>query len=143
MTGNDESLIDKVKNALGMGHDDRDEHSERTESGVPADRPMDDRNDTWGVDGAAQATGREGASGGTGSSAALGGAGAAGPTGADPDPSLDAASDSDTDDERVDTGTVRTEYEMGHELDPGHETRAESGVLGGSAEDEEPRRDRR
>jgi hypothetical protein len=136
MTDHDESLIDKVKNALGMGDDSHDErHADdrpaddrNVESGVPADQQTGDRNDTWGVDGATQATGREGIAGGTGATAALGGAGASGPVGADPEPSLGEGAD---DAERVDAGAVRTEYEMGHEFDPDHETRAESGVTRG------------
>jgi hypothetical protein len=131
MTDHDESLIDKIKNALGMGDDSRDErHADdrRVESGVPADQPTADRNDSWGVDGATQATGREGIAGGTGATGALGGAGASGPVGAEPEPSRDV---DPGDADRVDAGAVRTEYEMGHEFDPAHETRAESGVTRG------------
>jgi hypothetical protein len=131
MADGGESLIDRLKGALGMGDADHgDDHDDtraerHMESGVPADRPVDDRGDTWGVDGAAQGTGREGVAGGTGASAAMGGAGASGPVGATPEPSLD----EDAGGGAADARTVRTEYEMGHELDPDHETRAESGTL--------------
>jgi hypothetical protein len=97
MSEHDESLIDKVKNALGMGGHDRGERDERhMESGVPADRPVADRDE---AEEAAVADARE----------------------------------------------VRTEYEMGQELDPEHETRAESGfsapTRSESASGESPFRD--
>ena len=117
----DESLIDKVKNAFGMGDDDHDEHQHHDMERPATDESPERDEHIGGVDGAPQASGYEGASGGMGASGAMGGAGAAGPTGAtEPldDPTAGAA----------DPGRVRTEYEMGHEFDPDHETRAESGT---------------
>jgi hypothetical protein len=73
------------------------------------------------IDGAAAAAGRQGTAGGMGASGALGGAGAGGPAGATELEADDAAP-------TADAGNVRTEYEMGHEVDPAHETIAESGV---------------
>lgn len=139
----DESLIDKVKNAFGMGddHEARDAHEahdrqaqavEDRHDPIDMERPAADESPErhepiGGIDGATQASGYEGATGGMGASGAMGGAGASGPVGAtEPfdDPTAGAA----------DPGAVRTEYEMGHEFDPDHETRAESGVLSQGSE---------
>ena len=119
MSDHDKSLIDHVKDALGMG-DDRDarDHDRHT----AADEDPQRLGDNLGVDGATQATGSEGISGGMGASGAMGGAGAAGPVGATPDPSEQLG-------EPVDGNRVRTEYEMGHEFDPEHEKVAESGLF--------------
>jgi len=114
MADDDRSLFDKVKDAFGMGGDDH-EHDHAADE----DRPD---HDNLGVDGATQGAGSTGAAGGMGASAGLGGAGAGGPAGATPDPSKDVGEPSDG-------NQVRTEYEMGHELDPAHEQVAESGVL--------------
>ena len=117
MSDHDKSLIDHVKDALGMGND-HDEHESHTD----ADEQPHRLGDEVGVDGATQATGSEGISGGMGASGAMGGAGAGGPVGASPDPSEEVAAPA--------TGNrVRTEYEMGHEFDPEHEQVAESGVM--------------
>jgi hypothetical protein len=124
MSDHDRSLIDQVKDALGMGGHrddhhghDHDSHGDHTD----ADEEPHRLGDEVGVDGATQATGSEAISGGMGASAAMGGAGAGGPVGATPDPSEEIT-------EPADGNRVRTEYEMGHELDPEHEQVAESGV---------------
>ena len=124
MTDDDRSLLDRVKDALGMGKD-REHHDEHHHEHGTDDDDAPHRADDGGlgVDGATQATGSEGISGGTGASAAIGGAGAGGAVGATPDPSTEGLADAASGD------NVRTEYEMGHEYDPSHETRAESGVL--------------
>ena len=119
MSDHDKSLIDHVKDALGMG-DDRDTHDH--DHHTDADEEPHRLGDEVGVDGATQATGSEGISGGMGASGAMGGAGAGGPVGAAPDPSEEIT-------EPADGNRVRTEYEMGHELDPEHERIAESGVM--------------
>lgn len=131
MSDHDKSLMDRVKDALGMG-DDHDEHDHDDEShhghdhhqhraGDGSGEEPQRRGDDLGVDGATQATGSEAISGGLGASGAMGGAGASGPDGATPDPSEELSDPA--------TGNrVRTEYEMGHELDPEHERVAESGV---------------
>lgn len=116
MTDHDKSLIDHVKDALGMG-DDHDTHDHHTDAGEEPRRLGDE----MGVDGAAQA-GSEGISGGMGASGAMGGAGAGGPVGATPDPSEEIVVPADG-------NRVRTEYEMGHEFDPQHEQVAESGLF--------------
>lgn len=133
MNDHDESLIDKVKNALGMGGDG--EHEREHEEPIQTERPAETAEPP--AEGATQASGWEGASGGMGASGAMGGAGAAGPVGTTP------PSDETDHPGGADPGRVRTEYEMGHELDPDHETRAESGALGGSADDEGPHREPR
>lgn len=118
MSDHDRSLIDQVKDALGMGgHRDDDHDHDHTD----ADEEPHRLGDEVGVDGAAQATGSEAMSGGMGASGAMGGAGGGGPIGATPDPSEEIT-------EPADGNRVRTEYEMGHELDPEHEQVAESGV---------------
>lgn len=117
MSDHDKSLIDHVKDALGMGgHDDHDDVRDHD-----ADEKAHRVGDEVGVDGATQA-GSEGISGGMGASGAMGGAGAGGPIGATPEPSEELT-------EPADGNRVRTEYEMGHELDPAHEQVAESGVV--------------
>ena len=122
MSDHDKSLIDHVKDALGMGdgHNDRDtgDHDRHTD----ADEEPHRLGDEVGLDGATQATGSEGISGGMGASGAMGGAGAGGPVGATPDPSEEIT-------EPADGNRVRTEYEMGHEFDPEHEQVAESGLF--------------
>lgn len=118
MSDHDKSLIDHVKDALGMGdHHDTHDHDHHTDAGEEPHRLGDE----VGVDGATQA-GSEGISGGMGASGAMGGAGAGGPVGATPDPSEEIT-------EPADGNRVRTEYEMGHEFDPEHEKVAESGVM--------------
>lgn len=121
MTDHDKSLIDHVKDALGMGNggaDGTDAHHGHTETDAGPQR----FGGNLGVDGATQATGSEGISGGMGASGAMGGAGAGGPVGATPDPSEQITAPSDG-------NLVRTEYEMGHEFDPEHERLAESGLF--------------
>jgi hypothetical protein len=119
MSDHDKSLIDHVKDALGMGghHDNDSDASHITD----ADEGSHRLGDNLGVDGATQA-GSEGISGGMGASGAMGGAGAGGPVGATPDPSEQLG-------EPVDGNRVRSEYEMGHEFDPEHEQVAESGLF--------------
>lgn len=120
MSDHDKSLLDHVKDALGMGgdHGDRGIDDHHTD----ADEQPHRLGDEVGVDGATQATGSEGISGGMGASGAMGGAGAGGPVGATPDPSEEIT-------EPADGNRVRTEYEMGHEFDPEHERVAESGLF--------------
>lgn len=121
MNDHDKSLIDQVKDALGMGdRDDRDDHATNDQHTAAEEEPQR-LGDNLGVDGATQA-GSEGISGGMGASGAMGGAGAGGPVGATPDPSEQLR-------EPVDGNRVRTEYEMGHEFDPEHEKVAESGLF--------------
>ena len=125
MSDHDKGLIDQVKDALGMGDDNDDEARQDridVERGAGGDLRQDAGEPLGGIDGAPQASGRVGATGGTGASAALGGAGAGGPIGDDPGTSIgDAGSGAPV-------GGVRTEYEMGNEVDPDHERVAESGV---------------
>ena len=119
MSDHDKSLIDHVKDALGMGDDhDTHDHDDHTDAGREPHRLGDE----VGVDGATQATGSEGISGGMGAAGAMGGAGAGGPVGATPDPSEEITAPADG-------NRVRTEYEMGHEFDPEHEQVAESGLF--------------
>lgn len=121
MNDHDKSLIDQVKDALGMGgRDDGDDHAINDQHTTAEEEPPRLGNNL-GVDGATQA-GSEGISGGMGASGAMGGAGAGGPVGATPDPSEQLR-------EPVDGNRVRTEYEMGHEFDPEHEKVAESGLF--------------
>lgn len=130
MTDHDKSLLERVKDALGMGshHDDRpDDADEQRGHRIETERPPGDvgseANDPIGaVDGAPHASGWTGASGGTGASGAMGGAGAGGPTGETP------ISEEPDEGRTADPGRVKTEYEMGHEVDPEHERRAESGL---------------
>ena len=123
MSDHDKSLIDHVKDALGMGDDhdthdhDTHDHDDHTDAGHEPHRLGDE----FGVDGATQA-GSEGITGGMGASGAMGGAGAGGPVGATPDPSEEIA-------EPADGNRVRTEYEMGHEFDPEHEKVADNGLF--------------
>lgn len=123
MTDHDKSLFDRAKDALGMG-DDRERQTDDDRARHPDD------GGGLGVDGATQATGSEGTSGSLGASGAMGGAGAGGPVGATPDPSDDLAAPASGD-------RVRTEYEMGNELDPEHEKVAESGVVAERADEAE------
>jgi hypothetical protein len=126
MSDHDKGPIDQVKDALGMGDDHDDETRQDridVERGAGGDFRQDAGEPLGGIDGAPQASGRVGATGGTGASAALGGAGAGGPIGDDPGTSIgDRGSGAPA-------GGVRTEYEMGNELDPEHERVAESGVM--------------
>ena len=123
MSDHDRSLIDRVKDALGMGdHDDQDHDHDHDDQHATADEDPQRLGDNLGVDGATQATGSEAISGGLGASGAMGGAGAGGPVGATPDPSEAIA-------EPADGNRVRTEYEMGHEFDPDLEKVAESGLV--------------
>lgn len=132
------SLWDRAKDALGMGGDH--EHGDHQHGEFQPDDHEPRRDDgELGVDGATQGAASSGAGGGMGASGAMGGAGAAGPVGATPDPSKDVMTPASGD-------QVRTEYEMGHEFDPEHETVAESGLRAGEAgvdtrrtEDEERR----
>lgn len=138
MTHDDRNLIDRAKSALGMGHDPDHEHEHEHEGGLDTERPIDDASphhneSIGGVSGAPEAAGWAGPSGGMGASGAMGGAGAGGPIGAT-DPALqggDAAGGADP-------GAVKTEYEMGHEVDPVLEPLAESGPRGGSEPEEHP-----
>lgn len=122
MSDHDKSLIDHVKDALGMGDRDNRDHADHHGVHTDADEEPHRLGDQVGVDGATQATGSEGITGGMGASGGMGGAGAGGPLGATPDPSEEIT-------EPADGNRVRTEYEMGHEIDPAHEQVAESGVL--------------
>lgn len=142
MPDRDDGPIDKLKRALGMGDRAGEERGEgraddaraghgRYESDQTGEGAEPQRvDDNAGAHGATQASGVTGATGGTGSTAAMGGAGAGGAIGATP-------STSETD-EPAPAGGVRTEYEMGHEVDPDHETRAESGVSRGGTFGESP-----
>jgi hypothetical protein len=99
---------------------------------IPMEQPPDDaspaRNESLGgVSGAPEASGWAGPSGGMGASGAMGGAGASGPIGAT-DPALESGDDAT---KGADPGAVKTEYEMGHEVDPALEPLAESGPRGG------------
>lgn len=142
MSDHDKSLMDHAKDALGMGdgHDDHDhdhDHDDESHHGHDhhqhrADADVDEKpqrlGDNLGVDGATQATGSEGMAGGMGATGAMGGAEASGPVGATPDPSEELT-------EPATGNRVRTEYEMGHEVDPEHEKVAESGVIAESRGD--------
>lgn len=126
MSDHDKGLIDQVKDALGMGDDHDDETRQDridVERGGGGDLRHEAGEPIGGIDGATQGTGPVGASGGTGASGALGGAGAGGPIGDDPMASIDDSGST------APAGGVRTEYEMGKELDPDHERFAESGVM--------------
>ena len=137
MTHDDRSLVDRAKSALGMGHDHHDSDHEH-EDGIETERPMDETSphrteSIGGVSGAPEASGWAGPSGGMGASGAMGGAGAGGAIGA-ADPKLE-GSDATS---GADPGAVKTEYEMGHEVDPALEPLAESGPRGGSEPEEHP-----
>lgn len=128
MADHDDSLIDKVKHALGMGDDER-----RTDRPREMEQPVDDasphRTEGFGgISGAAEASGRQGTAGGIGTTGAVGSAGAGGPVGAT-DPTGEATDPAGTG--TADPGAVKTEYEMGHDVDPDHEDVAESGFSGG------------
>jgi hypothetical protein len=132
MADHDESLLDRIKNALGMGGRRDEAHHHETartasgegrpmETGRPLNPEEEERKqgfDNAGVSGATEATGATGATGGMGATGAMGGAGAGGPVGDTPPPS-----------EAPETGdvpegnAVRTEYEMGHEGDPDDDRR--------------------
>ena len=131
MPHENESLIGRIKDAFGGGDRADDDHDHSTAHG-DADRPAPERPDAagphrdeplGGVSGATQAAGSIGAGGGMGASGAMGGAGAGGPIGAEP------ATGIGDPNEPAPGRAVRTEYEMGHELDPAHEAVAESGVI--------------
>lgn len=120
MTHRDDSLLDKVKDALGFGTDDAD----ADDRAIDMEHPASDDAAPDAVDsvGAAAPAARQGMAGGLGASGAMGGAGATGSAG---------VPEYDTDDAEamVDPGDVKTEYEMGHEpVIPEHERVAESGV---------------
>jgi len=136
MTHDDRSLIDRAKSALGMGHDHDHEHER--EGGIDPERPIDEASrhrteSIGGVSGAPEASGWAGPSGGMGASGAMGGAGAGGPIGAI-DPTLEDGDATGA----ADPGSVKTEYEMGHEVDPTLEPLAESGPRDGSEPEEHP-----
>ena len=146
MTHDDRSQVDRAKGAQRTGHDHDADHER--DDGIETERPIDDasphRNESiGGVSGAPEAAGWAGPSGGMGASGAMGGAGAGGPIGAT-DPALEGRSASDLAVEGsdattgVDPGAVKTEYEMGHEVDPALEPLAESGPRGGSEPEEHP-----
>jgi hypothetical protein len=134
MSHHDEGLIDKVKNALGMGDDDG------ADRGIDMEQPPDDASPQGvepigQIDGAAEvAASRQGVAGGMGASGAMGGAGAV-----DPEGSIGLEGDEiDASGPTADPGDVKTEYEMGHEYDPDHERVAESGVSRDPSERVEP-----
>jgi hypothetical protein len=125
-----------------MGHHEHDDRDKRTiETEQPEEDASPHRDEPIGaVSGAPEAAGWAGPSGGTGASAMMGGAGAGGPPGAT-DPTLqgDARTvEGGTATEGADPGAVKTEYEMGHEVDPVLEPLAESGPRGGSEPEEHP-----
>ncbi len=137
MTHDDKSLIDRAKNAMGMGPDHHDADHEH-EEGIETERPIDDASphrseSIGGVSGAPEASGWAGPSGGMGASGAMGGAGAGGPAGAT-DPALDGGEAT----AGADPSAIKTEYEMGHEVDPVLEPIAESGPRGASDPEEHP-----
>lgn len=119
-----------------MTHDDRsqtdDEDRIKTEKGAGDASPHRDEG-LGDTSGAPEASGWAGPSGGMGASGAMGGAGAGGPIGAT-DPTLEGANAT----AGADPGAVKTEYEMGHEVDPALEPLAESGPRGGSDPEEHP-----
>ena len=134
MPHENESLIDRIKGAFGFGdehdhgHDHDHDHTAHAEVDSPAPQGTDPagphRDEAiGGVSGATQASGTIGASGGMGASGAMGGAGAGGPVGAEPATHIDDPT------QPAPGRAERTEYEMGHELDPAHEQVAESGVM--------------
>jgi len=110
-------------------HSDPRTHEATDDDPIQMEQPADDaspaRNESLGgVSGAPEASGWAGPSGGMGASGAMGGAGAGGPIGAT-DPTLESGDDAT---KGADPGAVRTEYEMGHEVDPTLEPLAESGA---------------
>jgi hypothetical protein len=120
-----------------MPEDDRpkiDDDEDRIETEQPAEDASPHRTESLGgVSGAPEASGWAGPSGGMGASGAMGGAGAGGPPGA-ADPTLEGGDAT----AGADPGSVKTEYEMGHEADPALEPLAESGPRGGSEPEEHP-----
>jgi hypothetical protein len=117
-----------------MTHDNRrqTDDDDRIETEQPAEDASPHRTESiGGVSGSPEASGWAGPSGGMGASGAMGGAGAGGPIGA-ADPTLEGADAT----AGADPGAVRTEYEMGHEVDPTLEPLAESGPRGGSEPEE-------
>jgi hypothetical protein len=136
MTHDDRNVVDRAKGAGGMGHDHGHEHEHEHEEGLDMERPIDESSPhrgeaIGGVSGAPEAAGWAGPGGGVGASGAMGGAGAGGPIGAT-DPALQGGDATGG----ADPGAVKTEYEMGHEVDPVLEPLAESGPRGG--DDDEP-----
>ena len=126
MSDHDKGLIDRVKDALGMGDDHADEPRQDpidVERGAGGDVRQEAGEPLGGIDGATQASGRVGAAGGIGASGAMGGAGAGGPIGDDPGTSIGESGSA------APAGGTRTEYEMGNEFDPDHERFADSGVM--------------
>ena len=127
-----ESMIDRINEAFGFGEERVDDDHDHSTASDDADRSTPERPDPagphseepiGGVSGATQASGSMGASGGMGASGAMGGAGAGGPVGTEP------ATGIGDPNEPAPGRAERTEYEMGHELDPAHEAVAESGVI--------------
>jgi hypothetical protein len=121
------------------------EHDEHDGDTIETEKPEVDASPhrdepIGGVGGSPEASGWAGASGGMGASATMGGAGAGGPIGAT-DPTLtgdDRTVEGGTATEGADPGAVKTEYEMGHEVDPALEPLAESGPRGGSEPEQHP-----
>jgi hypothetical protein len=111
---------------------DDDEDRIDTEQGIDDTSPHRTES-IGGVSGAPEASGWAGPSGGMGASGAMGGAGAGGPIGA-ADPTLEGGEAT----AGADPGAVKTEYEMGHEVDPTLEPLAESGPRGGSEPEGHP-----
>jgi hypothetical protein len=113
--------------------DPRTHEAEDGDEPIQMEQPADDasphRNEGLGdISGAPEASGWAGPSGGMGASGAMGGAGAGGPIGAT-DPTAQGGDDAT---KGADPGAVKTEYEMGHEVDPVLEPLAENGPGGGS-----------
>jgi len=121
-------MFDRIRDALGIGDDDRDRETQHGTDAIDMERPVDDadasphRTEALGnIDGASEiGAARGGLAGGMGATGAMGGAGALGPDGA--------TTDAEALGPTADPGQVKTEYEMGHEFDPEHERVAESGV---------------
>jgi hypothetical protein len=131
----DESLLDKLKDAVGLGDDEVSEGEVEIDMERPPDDASPHRNEPIGqIDGAAHAAARQGTGGGTGASGAMGGAGAAGPVGIRPVNGQDTDATGTT----ADAGAVKTEYEMGNEFDPDHERVAESGFSRQTPDEDEP-----
>jgi hypothetical protein len=113
-------------------HEATDDDEEPVQMEHPADDDSPARNESLGsVSGAPEASGWAGPSGGMGASGAMGGAGAGGPIGAT-DPTPQSGDDAT---KGADPGAVKTEYEMGNEVDPILEPLAESGPRGESERD--------
>jgi hypothetical protein len=129
-----------------MSHHEHDEHEDdRDRQTIETERPEEDESPhrdepIGGVSGAPEASGWAGPAGGMGASATMGGAGAGGPPGAT-DPTLQGGDRMVEGGEATggaDPSSVKTEYEMGHEVDPALEPLAESGPRGGSEPEEHP-----